>query len=137
MPSPKLNMLGTTITARFVADVERLGQDMLNQTLQVWDFGNFQITQELVNDAFDDGQYRLDLAGDSATWQAYQLGRAEQIDESGMRYAWILDAGAAHCPTCLDFAAMSPFTVDELPGIPGEADTECNGSCRCNLEPVK
>jgi hypothetical protein len=136
VPHPKLQKLATTITARFEDDIDRIGKDLLSKTVQVWDFDDYQITQELVEDIAADAQYRLDLAGDSATWQAFQLGRLDQVVTNGDLIGWVLDSAAQNCDTCIQYASMSPYTIDTLPGIPGEADTECDGSCRCNLIPA-
>lgn len=125
------------IVGRFDDDLAKIGADMLAESQKVFDLGDGDFAIEQLVDVIDDQtQYRLDLATDSAAWQAYQIGRVDAMDDAGMMFNWVLDNLAQHCNTCPQYAAGGPYTVDTLPGIPGDAPTECNGGCRCDLVPV-
>jgi len=41
-----------------------------------------------------------------------------------------------HCSDCIDLAAGSPYSKDELWTYPGQGDTVCLGNCACNLQRV-
>ena len=134
MPDPDVIMSG--IVQRFDTDIQRIGTDVLHDAFLAWQYGDFTIVQETIDAAAEDAQYRIDLAVDSAAWQGFEVGRVDAMVAADSMIAWELEPLAEHCPTCLDFAAGGPYTIDNLPGIPGDADTECDGSCRCNLIPI-
>ena len=46
---------------------------------------------------------------------------------------WQIDGGKDSCDPCLDAADNSPYTIDTLPGYPGEL---CDGGSRCGCELV-
>lgn len=128
----------TLITARLERDGEKIATDLFSDLLETWEYDDVQITRELVEDAVDGAQYRLNLGADMAAWSGNQLGRLDAFTEGrpDQLIHWELDPGADHCDTCLEYNKRSPFKATELPGIPGQAPTDCNGSCRCNLVPV-
>ena len=133
---PRADRFRVMIQGRFERDASRIAKDMLKTAFMAWESDDAIITQEIIDDEIEFAQYRLELAADSATWQGFQVGRLDEMEQSEVLINWILEPGAEHCPTCLAFAAASPYTAATLPGIPAQANTECNGSCRCNLEPV-
>jgi len=133
---PRANRFRVMIEGRFERDATRIAKDMLKQTFIAWEGDDAIITQEIINDEIESSQYRLELAADSAAWQGFQVGRLDQMEQQEGLINWVLEPTAEHCPTCLEFAASSPYTAATLPGIPAQANTECNGSCRCNLELV-
>lgn len=47
---------------------------------------------------------------------------------------WRLTASAENCGDCAERANNSPYTVEALPGVPGDGSTQCHGNCRCYLE---
>jgi len=133
---PAADTFATAIKGRFADDIAGIVDDMAQAAVKIWDMGDAVISEELIQVATDDAQYRLDLAVDSAGWQGYQAGRVDAIAGEGGRFRWNLDPGANHCETCLEYAAGGPYTFDELVstiGIPGDAPTICDGGCRCNL----
>ncbi|MEW5875812.1 MAG: hypothetical protein AB1752_11615 [Candidatus Zixiibacteriota bacterium] len=133
---PRADRFRTIVTARFESNAERIAGDMMKEAMSAFAQDDVQITQELIDLELEHAQYRLELAADSASWQGFQIGRLDVIEQGEMSINWVLEPGAEHCPTCLAYAAGSPYTAATLPGIPAQANTECNGSCRCNLEPV-
>ena len=46
---------------------------------------------------------------------------------------WDLEPGAQHCLDCILMADSSPFTIDRLNQTPGDGQTECGASCKCDL----
>lgn len=38
-----------------------------------------------------------------------------------------------HCPDCIELAANSPYTKDNLPSVPGDGSTVCKSNCQCSL----
>lgn len=46
---------------------------------------------------------------------------------------WVYNAEAAHCRDCPRIAEASPYTMDTLPSVPGDGNTECLVWCRCIL----
>jgi hypothetical protein len=124
------------IEGRFERDATRIAKDMLKQAFMAWESDEAIITQEIIDDEVELSQYRLELAADSAAWQGFQVGRLDEMEQQEILINWVLEPAAEHCPTCLAFAAGSPYTAATLPGVPAQANTECNGSCRCNLEPA-
>ena len=124
------------IIARFQADLTGMADDLFAETIGAMKFEDFTIIEQMVYTAADEVQLRFEMAADSAAWQGYQLGRVEAMDMTGQQFAWVLDPGAQHCETCLEYASGGPYTMETLPGIPGDAPTICDGGCRCNLVPV-
>lgn len=128
----------TAIFGRFDSDLDSMGRDILEQSQRAQDLGGgFEVFQTEVDIIEDNIQFRMDMAADSAAWQSYQVGRVDAIDEAGLMFEWVLDGAAQHCATCPVFAAGGPYTLETLPGVPGDAPTECNGGCRCDLVPVR
>lgn len=128
---PPVDDMALAIEARFYEDIERMLNDMKN--IQVWTFDDFTIAEARIDMSAEEIQYRMSMAVDSAAWQGYELGRVEIIDARGQKFKWVLDPGAQHCADCIAYAASGPYTLEELPGIPGDAPTDCNGGCRCDL----
>jgi len=123
------------ILARFEADINRLANDMEAQVniIKIGKQGDIPFVQAEIERAFDENGNRIDLFADSFTWQAFQLGSAQAIFDQQEIIIWNLDPEAEHCLTCLELAAIKYFTLDTLPGIPGQALTVCDGGCRCYL----
>lgn len=136
---PVFENFETVIRARFESDAEGIANDLFAETLEAWEFDDIKITRELIQDAGDGAQYRMNLGTSSAAWQGYQGGRLDAFTEGrpDQLIAWVLDNQAQHCDTCLEYAAGSPYPATSLPGIPGQAPTICNGSCRCSLVPIE
>lgn len=123
------------ILARFMADIERLANDM-EATVNIIKIGrqeDIPFVQTEIERAFDENGRRIDLFADSLTWQTYQLGSAQAIFDQQEIIIWNLDPEAEHCNTCLEYSAVRYFTQETLPGIPGQAPTICDGGCRCYL----
>lgn len=125
----------TLIKATFTNNAEAIMQDMMTEAIYATTGDtDVVISQQLIDVEADRAQYRLELAADSAAWQGFQAGQLEVLETAEDEIDWELEPGADHCPTCLVYAAGSPYTAFTLPGIPAQAATECNGSCRCNLK---
>ena len=123
------------IYERFRADIERIAND-LHEDIMIMQIGKEGDQEYIIthtDQIFRDNMNRVEMMAGSLTWQSYQLGMAQALFEDSEIVEWNLDLGAEHCDTCLEYSAIRYFTVDTLPGIPGEADTECNGGCRCWL----
>lgn len=133
---PRADRFRTIVTARFESNSQRIAGDLMKEAILAFSQDDIQITEELIDLELERSIYRLEFAADSAAWQGYQVGRLAEMENQEVNINWVLEPGADHCPTCLAFAAGSPYTAATLPGIPAQANTECNGSCRCNLEPV-
>jgi len=138
MPNPVVDKFVLSIDAYFESNAQRIANDLLRDSIESWTYDDVEISREVIEDAADNAQYRMDLATDSASWQGYQIGRLDAFTEGrpDQLINWELDPGAEHCDTCLQYAANSPYPANALPGIPGQAPTLCNGSCRCSLVPV-
>jgi len=138
MPNPIVDNLVLAIDAYFESNAQRIANDLLQESIESWRYDDVEISREVIEDAADSAQYRMTLATDSAAWQGFQLGRLDAFTEGrpDQLIAWELDPGAEHCDTCLEYEAGSPYPANALPGIPGQAPTLCNGSCRCSLVPV-
>lgn len=125
------------IESYFDQNATAIANDILADSIETWEIDDVVIQREMQEDAADGAQYRMKLATDSASWQGYQVGRLDKFTEGGYDQLidWVLDPGAQHCETCLEYARNSPYPANRLPGIPGQAPTICNGSCRCSLVP--
>lgn len=124
------------ITAKIDEFVARWGQDALDEFREIVRIGDVTAWEGSVDEIMAEIENRMAMGADSIAWQGYQLGRVEEIDAAGQKFYWVLDPGASHCETCLEYAAGGPYTLDDLPGIPGDAPTDCNGGCRCDLVPA-
>lgn len=136
---PTADAFAVAIKARFYDDLKNITEDLIDGAVKAWDLGDATIFEETITLVEDDAQYRLGLATESAGWQGYQTGRVDAIAEAGQKFKWVLDPGANHCDDCISRASGGPYTFDELVetvGIPGDAPTECDGGCRCSLEPA-
>lgn len=136
---PAADKFAIAIKARFVADLENMAIDLHEGAVKAWGLGDMDVFEEVITLVGDDMQYRLGLAVDSAGWQGYQTGRVDAIAEADDAFRWILDPAANHCGDCILRSEGGPYTMDELVdtvGIPGDAPTECDGGCRCSLEPA-
>lgn len=51
----------------------------------------------------------------------------------GFYFDWMLGGTEDHCSECPDYAAGSPWAVNELPTHPGNNDTPCRFNCLCFL----
>lgn len=123
------------IWERFRADIERLANDMESE-VEIIKIGRQDDVPYIITHTtqiFDENSRRVDMMADSLTWQAYQLGRAQSLFEKQEVIEWNLSPEAEHCDTCLEYSAIRYFTIDTLPGIPGEAPTICDGGCKCYL----
>jgi len=123
------------ILARFETDINRIANDMeaTVNIIKIGRQGDIPFVQAEIQRAFDENGKRIDLFADSLIWQGYQLGSAQAIFGQQEIIVWNLDPEAEHCPTCLEYSAIRYFTIDTLPGIPGQAPTICDGGCRCYL----
>lgn len=66
-------------------------------------------------------------------WSMYQSARGQSAKDDGSTTAtWVLDPGASHCDSCLEYADASPYAIDDVP-TPG-IDTDCGPNCRCDIE---
>lgn len=133
---PAANKFRVAVKARFDRDAERIGQYLLYESGVAAGLEDVRVTEELIDTATGVAIRRTELAVDSAAWQGYQVGRLDTMENNGVWVAWELEPGAEHCDDCLRLAAFSPYPPDALPGVPGEAPTACDGSCKCNLVPV-
>lgn len=128
-----------SIRMRFFDDIENLTEEMESDAIAAWDFGDFQIAQDMIDISEPQYANRLDMATESAAWQAYQVGKTEVYEsEDDVVFDWELDPGAQHCDDCITNSEEGPYTLAELyeeRGVPGDAPTECNGGCRCNIVP--
>jgi hypothetical protein len=140
MPSAA-KQIAMEISIRFSRDLDRLADDLVESVSDrtVWDSGDFQIIQETVTQGKQKANSRTAMGLDSAAWQGYQVGKVERFEASGEKFRWKLDPGANHCDDCLLRAAHGVLTMEDILtwcGIPANARTECNGGCRCDLEPA-
>lgn len=136
---PAADAFATAIKARFYDDLVNIATDIADGATRAWDLGDATVFEETITLVEEDAQYRLDLATESAGWQGYQVGRVDTIAGEGGAFYWKLDPGANHCYDCITRSQGGPYTLDELVetvGIPGDAPTECDGGCRCSLEPT-
>jgi len=46
---------------------------------------------------------------------------------------WVTSGDAAVCEDCTALEALGWMLYEELPTVPGNSDTICNGGCRCDL----
>ena len=135
MPS-KITQFAVAIEAQLNQYVDTWAKDLFAVWLDASRVGDVEVATQAVNDGAEVIRNRMAMGADSFTWQNFQLGKVEAIDERDGRFKWILDGGADHCDTCLAYAGGGPYTLAELPGIPGDAPTICNGGCRCDLVEV-
>lgn len=139
---PTIDVFAVGLEAKAVNLLAQMAMDLIAATLEVSFTDDVAVLQEIVDDGAAQLRRRVDMMADMYAWQNYQLGKVEGSEEKAAsqgrraKYAWVLDAGAQHCSTCLTLAAGGPYTLDELPGIPGDAPTDCNGGCRCDLVEV-
>jgi len=135
---PAADAFAVTIRGRFERDIKRMAEDVITETLRIFELGDATIIQEEFSIAEDDIGHRISMGADSAGWQGYQIGRVDAIAEADQGFRWNLDPGAQHCADCIARAAGGPYTMEDLLtriGIPGDAPTECDGGCRCSLGP--
>lgn len=136
MPNPAvIQDKRSVITGRFSDNLDSIAVDLLQDFVKVENYGDFEIVETTIQQGQKTAQRRINLMSDSLAWQGFQIGKIETLDAAGALFKWELDPGADHCMTCLIYAAAGPYTIDSLPGVPGEAPTLCNGSCRCNIVP--
>lgn len=76
------------------------------------------------------GSYGMMFAG--MVWAAYWTSYVRSGSEDTL-YLWDGVTDQVTCPTC-DERIGNIYRVSELPGIPGDRSTECNGNCRCWLQ---
>lgn len=137
---PAADQFATAIKARFYDDIKNIGEALVEGATKAWEMDDLTVFEEVISLVEEDAEYRTGLAVESAGWQGYQAGRVDAIAGSGAGFWWILDPNAQHCDDCISRSQGGPYTMDELVetvGIPGDAPTECDGGCRCNLEPAQ
>ena len=78
------------------------------------------------------GSYGMLYAG--MVWGGYWMGHVlSGPPETVYRWAGTIDADT--CADCMDRIG-NEYTVDTLPGWPGDQSTECDGNCRCWPEEI-
>jgi hypothetical protein len=76
---------------------------------------------------------RADMYG-GAAWSAYQAGRVEGAQASGVEVAtWVKDDIETSCDDCEELDGQS-WPLDEIPSFPGDGSTKCLSDCRCSLK---
>jgi hypothetical protein len=78
------------------------------------------------------GSYGLTYAGMvwAGFWASHVLSGPPEA-----RYLWDGMDDEATCDTCRSRIG-NEYKANELPGIPGDQSTECDGKCRCHLSEV-
>ena len=133
----KVDNIAVTIEVKIANFLLGFATDMLAGWQEIVLYNEVGAREKLIDALAGDIERRVSMSADSFSWQGYQLGRVEKIEERGGMFRWVLDPGADHCNTCIAYAAGGPYTLDTLPGIPGDAPTDCNGGCRCDLIEVE
>lgn len=80
-----------------------------------------------------------DLARRLEWWVRRLRGTAEEAwvraAPPGTLFRWHL-GHSEHCDDCVERATHGPYTIETLPGYPGDGSTECGLGCHCWLEMV-
>ena len=135
MPSTSEYLL--SLEAKYVKTIDTLAADLFGAWRDAHDVGDVKVVETVLDELADSAARRTSMMTDMVSWGAYQAGKIDEFDSRGSTFRWVLDGGAEHCATCLTYAGGGPYTIDTLPGIPGDAGTDCNGGCRCDLEEIK
>ena len=77
-----------------------------------------------------DTDARMKMYADSVK-SAWYAGSTLESDD-GTLFDWVL-GDAENCEDCVGRSENGPYTLDGLPGFPGDGSTVCMANCKCSI----
>ena len=117
------------IEGNLLKDVKRNSQFAMQEI-----FDTEEEYRTAVEAIFESESFRVERYA-ARCWDVGQTGFADEMFEQGHGECdWVTTSGR-ECPDCITYASGSPYrSLAELPAIPGDGTSVCDGYCYCVIE---